>query len=145
MKRNSTFKVLTAILMVFIISACSSTGYLVFKKLTNLNRNRIETSYVDAGEFIVNINGESGNNYFKGKVYVGYNKSDKKAKKELVKNKQLPIVTGTINSYFRGKDYDFLNNANNQEQIKDELVKEINKQLETCRIPDVRFYSYLLQ
>ena len=66
-------------------------------------------------------------------------------KKKLVKEKGIAVVSEAINTYLQNQSYDYLDDVNNIDEIRSTMKDEINKQLQTCKIRDVRFYSYLLQ
>lgn len=142
---NDILKLMVLILALFTVGICGATYYLVSNNVIQIQKSQIENSYVNLGDFSVKLKDENRNRYFQGRIYVGYDKDDSKAKKELTKQKQIPIINDTINSYLRNKDYEFLNDVNNKEQIKKEMIDQINKQLQTCKITDIRFYNYLLQ
>lgn len=46
----------------------------------------VENEYMDLIEFIVNLGDEGGKRYFKGEIFIGYDKIKEKLKEELIVN-----------------------------------------------------------
>ena len=103
----------------------------------------VENAYVDLEEFTVNLADEGGKRYFKGELSVGYDKSNKKMAEEITAN--TVVVRDTIIFYFKGQKADFINNINNEQKIKDDLIAAINKQLQKGKITDIRFKNMIVQ
>ena len=103
----------------------------------------VENAYVDLEEFTVNLADEGGKRYFKGELSVGYDKSNKKMAEEITAN--TVVIRDTIIFYFKGQKADFINNINNEQKIKDDLITAINKQLQKGKITDIRFKNMIVQ
>ncbi|MGL4664326.1 MAG: flagellar basal body-associated FliL family protein, partial [Clostridium butyricum] len=103
----------------------------------------VENAYVDLEEFTVNLADEGGKRYFKGELSVGYDKSNKKMAEEITAN--TVVIRDTIIFYFKGQKADFINNINNEQKIKDDLIVAINKQLQKGKITDIRFKNMIVQ
>lgn len=128
------------------MALCIGGGYiLVSKHIITLGKAQVEMAYVNAGTFNVQLKDTDKKRYFQGKVYVGYDKDNSKYKDQLVEKKQISVASDAISTYLRNQSYDYLNDINNESEIKKGILEEVNKQLQTCRITEVRFYSYLLQ
>lgn len=120
--------------------------YFISNDYIKLNYSKeIEKKYVDLGEFKINLSDTDKKRYFSGRIYIGYDKDKRGYEDAFKKDGKLPIIQDVINSYLREKSYDYLANADNTEKIKKEMIEQINGQLDTCRIEDIRFGEYLLQ
>ena len=104
-----------------------------------------ETTYVDLGEVKVNLADDNAKKYFKGNISLGYLKSDRSSKKQLVKEKQLVVAKDAVNFYFKSKKSDYLDDAANIDKIKDELISCINSNLHNAKVTDIKFSSFTVQ
>ena len=147
MKNNSSSKAGIIIgTLIISIALFSGLGFLlVSKNIIVLNNAQVENAYIDAGTFNVQLTDTDRKRYFQGRVYVGYDKDNDDYKEKLVKEKGIAVASEAINTYLQNQSYDYLLDVNNIDEIRSALKDEINKQLQTCKIRDVRFYSYLLQ
>lgn len=153
MKKNQEESVHTSkakmifICLFFVLAFVGGCGYYLLSNnyIQLTYANQVEYKYVDLGEFKVNLKDTDKKRYFSGKIFVGYDKKNSDCEKALTKDQKLPVVDDVINSYFREKTYDYLSNSDNTEKIKKDIIEEINKQLDTCKIEDIRFSQYLLQ
>lgn len=147
MKKNSSSKAGIIIgTLIISIALFSGLGFLlVSKNIIVLNNAQVENAYIDAGTFNVQLTDTDRKRYFQGRIYVGYDKDNSDYKKKLVKEKGIAVVSEAINTYLQNQSYDYLDDVNNIDEIRSTMKDEINKQLQTCKIRDVRFYSYLLQ
>lgn len=147
MKNNSSSKAGIIIgTLIISIALFSGLGFLlVSKNIIVLNNAQVENAYIDAGTFNVQLTDTDRKRYFQGRVYVGYDKDNDDYKEKLVKEKGIAVASEAINTYLQNQSYDYLDDVSNIDEIRNTLKDEINKQLQTCKIRDVRFYSYLLQ
>ena len=147
MKNNSSSKAGIIIgTLIISIALFSGLGFLlVSKNIIVLNNAQVENAYIDAGTFNVQLTDTDRKRYFQGRVYVGYDKDNDDYKEKLVKEKGIAVASEAINTYLENQSYDYLDDVSNIDEIRNTLKDEINKQLQTCKIRDVRFYSYLLQ
>ena len=147
MKNNSSSKAGIIIgTLIISIALFSGLGFLlVSKNIIVLNNAQVENAYIDAGTFNVQLTDTDRKRYFQGRVYVGYDKDNDDYKEKLVKERGIAVASEAINTYLQNQSYDYLLDVNNIDEIRSALKDEINKQLQTCKIRDVRFYSYLLQ
>ena len=147
MKKNSSSKAGIIIgTLIISIALFSGLGFLlVSKNIIVLNNAQVENAYIDAGTFNVQLTDTDRKRYFQGRVYVGYDKDNDDYKEKLVKEKGIAVASEAINTYLQNQSYDYLDDVSNIDEIRNTLKDEINKQLQTCKIRDVRFYSYLLQ
>lgn len=144
-KKNSKIGIIIGTLIIS-ITLCAGVGYiLVSKNIISINNTQIENAYIDAGTFNIQLKDTDRKRYFQGKVYVGYDKDKKDYKDELTKNKQISVASEAINTYLSNQNYDYLNDVNNLSEIRSSMLEEVNKELQTCKVTDIRFYSYLLQ
>ena len=110
---------------------------------TVIQEKTTEITYVDIGEITANLADEGGKRYFKGQISIGYDKTDKDAETELKEKKV--VVRDSIIFYLKALKLDYINNTNNEKEIKDQLMDKINKQLTKSKIVDVRFDSIITQ
>lgn len=103
----------------------------------------VDIAYVDIGEITANLADEGGKKYFKGKISIGYDKSDKDAPTELQEKKV--VVRDAIIFYLKSLKINYINDTNNEKAIKDQLMDRVNKQLSKSKIVDVRFDSIITQ
>ncbi|AOR22938.1 flagellar basal body-associated FliL family protein [Clostridium taeniosporum] len=103
----------------------------------------IDMAYIDIGEITANLADEGGKRYFKGKISIGYDKTDKDAEVELEEKKV--VVRDSVIFYLKSLKLDYINDTNNEKAIKDEIMDKINKQLRKSKIVDVRFDSIITQ
>ena len=132
-------------LMIVLGGATFGGAYLFMKtnKTVSAQEVVVENAYVDLEEFTVNLADEGGKRYFKGELSVGYDKSNKKMAEEITAN--TVVIRDTIIFYFKGQKADFINNINNEQKIKDDLIVAINKQLQKGKITDIRFKNMIVQ
>ena len=103
----------------------------------------VEKAYVDLDEFTVNLADTDGKRYFKGELSLGYDKSNKKIAEEITNN--TVVIRDIIIFYFKGQKAEFINDINNKDKIKEDLMEAINKELQKGKITDVRFKNMLVQ
>lgn len=133
-----------SILAILVLGACVFGGVYLLKSDSLRTSGVIEKTYVDLGEIKVNLS-DNSKKFFKGNISVGYDKNDKTTKKQLEKDKQLVVAKDAANFYFKSKSYDFLNNSDNIDKIKDELITTINSNLQNAKITDVKFSNFIVQ
>ncbi len=110
---------------------------------TVVKEQSIDITYVDMGEMTANLADEGGKRYFKGQISIGYDKTDKDAETELKEKKV--VVRDSIIFYLKSLKIDYINDTNNEKEIKAQLMDRINKQLTKSKIVDVRFDSIITQ
>ena len=103
----------------------------------------IENTYIDLAEFTVNLADEGGKRYFKGEISLGYDKTKKKLLEELTGNQV--VVRDDIIFYFKSQKAEYINNVENRENMKKQLIEAINKDLTKGKITDIRFKSMIIQ
>jgi flagellar FliL protein len=102
----------------------------------------IETEHLPLGEdFIVNLAEVGTKRYIKANVTVAYNIEDEKFIEELDKN--IVVLRDATITYLKGRTEEQLKDLDG---LKNELVKELNKQLKVdSTIVDAYFQSFLIQ
>ena len=98
---------------------------------------------MDLAEFTVNLADEGGKRYFKGELSLGYDKTKTKLAEELTANQV--VVRDDIIFYFKSQKADYINNVENEEAMKKQLIEAINKDLTKGKITDIRFKSMIVQ
>lgn len=103
----------------------------------------IENTYMELKEFTVNLADEGGKRYFKGEISIGYDKTKTKLQEELT-GKEV-VIRDDIIFYFKSQKADYINNVENTETMKRQLIEAINKDLTKGKITDIRFKSMIVQ
>ena len=118
-----------------------------FKYMGVVNKNNdyesVKEIKVPLGdEIMVNLNDEGGKRYLKAKVNISYNEKDKKAAKE-IEEKVTEIKDKTI-FYLKSKTVDDFS-SDNEEELKRNLILELNKIMNEGKIIDVYFDQIITQ
>lgn len=145
-KSGKGLMIVLFILGLIVLGAASFGGvYLFMKTNKNVSAQPVikEQTYVDLEEFTVNLADEGGKRYFKGEISLGYDKDDKKLPDELANNSV--VIRDAIIFYFKGQKAEYINDINNKEKIKEELIVAINKELLKGKINDIRFKNMIVQ
>lgn len=145
-KSSKGIMIILFILGLLVLGTATFGGvYLFMKTNSNIKDQEvvIENTYLDLGEVTVNLSDEGGKRYFKGQLSVGYDKKDKKLAEELESN--LVVVKDIVIFYFKGQKADFVNSTANEEEMKKQLMENINKELVKGKINDIRFNSIIVQ
>jgi len=103
----------------------------------------IDNTYMELKEFTVNLADEGGKRYFKGEISIGYDKTKTKLAQELT-GKEV-VIRDDIIFYFKSQKADYINNVENTETMKRQLIEAINKDLTKGKITDIRFKSMIVQ
>lgn len=143
---NKMVIIVLFVLGLIVLGAASFGGMYLFMKTNSTIEKKekiVEKTYVDLGEFTVNLADPSGKRYFKGQLSVGYDSSEKDLANEL--NNNMVIVRDAVIFYLKTKEAEFINNAQNIEQIKEGIKESINKELLQGKVLDVRFNSVIVQ
>lgn len=134
------------ILGLIVLGAATFGGVYLFmktNKTVSAQQVVVEQIYVDLDEFTINLADEGGKRYFKGELSLGYDKSDKKVAEEITNN--TVVIRDAIIFYFKGQKAEFVNDINNKEKIKEDLIEAINKELQKGKITDIRFKNMIVQ
>ena len=145
-KSGKGLMVVLFLLGLVVLGAASFGGFYLFmktNKTVSAQEVVVEQTYVDLEEFTVNLADEGGKRYFKGEISIGYDKSNKKIGEEITNNNS--VIRDAVIFYFKGQKADFINDTNNKDKIKDDLMKTINKELQKGAITDVRFKNMIVQ
>lgn len=145
-KSGKGLMVVLFVLGLIVLGAATFGGVYLFmktNKTVSAQEVVIEQTYVDLDEVTINLADEGGKRYFKGQIAIGYDKSNKKIAEEIKNN--TAVINDVVNFYLKSKKADYLNDVNNEEQIKSELIESINKQLQKGKITDIRFKSMIIQ
>ena len=133
------------ILGLIVLGAASFGGVYLFMKTNNTvaAQQVIEETYVDLEEFTINLADKDGKRYFRGEISIGYDKTNKKVGEEIASN--TVVIRDAIIFYFKGKEASYVNDINNEENIKKELMEAINKELQKGKVTDLRFKNMIVQ
>lgn len=145
-KSNKGVLIILFILGLVVLGGATFGGvYLFMKTKTTVDAQEviIENTYMDLKEFTVNLADEGGKRYFKGEISIGYDKSKEKLKEELT-GKEV-VIRDDIIFYFKSQKADYVNNVENTETMKRQLIEAINKDLTKGKITDIRFKSMIIQ
>lgn len=145
-KSNKGVLVILFVLGLIVIGGATFAGGYLFLKTKNTVEAQeliVENTYIDLAEFTVNLGDEGGKRYFKGEIAIGYDKTKTKLLEELTANQV--VVRDDIIFYFKGQKAEYINNVDNREVIKRQLIEAINKDLTKGKITDIRFKSMIIQ
>ena len=145
-KSGKGLMVVLFILGLIVLGAATFGGVYLFmktNKTVSVQQVVIEQTYVDLDEFTINLADEGGKRYFKGELSLGYDKSNKKVSEEITNN--TVVIRDAIIFYFKGQKAEFVNDINNKEKIKEDLIESINKELQKGKITDIRFKNMIVQ
>ena len=133
------------ILGLIVLGAASFGGVYLFMKTNNTvaAQQVLEETYVDLEEFTINLADKDGKRYFRGEISIGYDKTNKKVGEEIASN--TVVIRDAIIFYFKGKEASYVNDINNEENIKKELMEAINKELQKGKVTDLRFKNMIVQ
>jgi flagellar FliL protein len=145
-KSNVGVLIILFILGLVVLGGATFGGVYLFMKTKNTVESQevvIENTYMDLKEFTVNLADDGGKRYFKGEISIGYDKSKERLAEEL-KGKEV-VVRDDIIFYFKSQKADYINNVENNEAMKKQLIDAINKDLTKGKITDIRFKSMIIQ
>ena len=145
-KSGKGIMVILFILGLIVLGSATFGGvYLYMKTSKTIDAKEvvIENTYKDLAEFTVNLADEGGKRYFKGEISLGYDKTKTKLLEELT-GKEV-VVRDDIIFYFKSQKAEYINNVENTEAMKKQLIEAINKDLTKGKITDIRFKSMIVQ
>ena len=145
-KSNKGVLVILFILGLIVLGAATFGGmylYMKTSKTVDAQEVVIENEYMDLAEFTVNLGDEGGKRYFKGEISLGFDKTKTKLKEELTANQV--VVRDDIIFFFKSQKAEYINNVENKEAMKKQLMDAINKDLTKGKIADIRFKSMIVQ
>jgi len=145
-KSNNGILIILFILGLIVLGGAVFGGVYLFmktNKTVSAQEAVVENAYVDLAEFTVNLADEGGKRYFKGEISLGYDKTKTKLLEELTTNQV--VVRDAVIFYLKSQKAEYINNAQNQDTVKKQLIEAINKELKNGKITDVRFKSMIIQ
>ena len=145
-KSNKGVMIILFILGLIVLGGATFGGVYLFMKTNKTVEAQevvVENTYMDLSEFTVNLADEGGKRYFKGELSLGYDKTKTKLAEELTANQV--VVRDDIIFYFKSQKADYINNVENKEDMKKQLIDAINKDLTKGKITDIRFKSMIIQ
>jgi flagellar FliL protein len=145
-KSNKGVLIILFILGLLVLGGAAFGGVYLFMKTKNTVESQpvvIEETYMELKEFTVNLADDGGKRYFKGEISIGYDKSKDKLAEEL-KGKEV-VVRDDIIFYFKSQKAEYINNVENTEAMKKQLMDAINKDLTKGKITDIRFKSMIIK
>lgn len=145
-KSNKGVLIILFILGLLVLGGAVFGGVYLFMKTKNTIDAQeviIENKYMELQEFTVNLGDEGGKRYFKGVISLGYDSTKTKLEEEL-KGKEV-VIRDDIIFYFKSQKADYINNVENADAMKKQLIDTINKDLTKGKITDIRFKSMIIQ
>ena len=145
-KSGKGLMVVLFVLGLIVLGAATFGGVYLFmktNKTVSAQQVVVEQTYVDLEELTINLADEGGKRYFKGQISIGYDKSNKKIAEEITKNDA--VIKDAVIFYFKGQKAEYVNDVNNKETMKEQLMEAINKELQKGKITDLRFKSMIVQ
>lgn len=149
-KGKVNIKVLFAILLtVFVIGAGSAFGYNKFFASDNQgplfkkeSKEEMALSSMELGDIVINLNGSMEDHFLKTRIVIEY-PEDKKVE-ELVKEKK-PHIIETVLVTLRKKTIVDVKPPQATEQLKGELIDNINNRLKDDIVKNIIFTQYIVQ
>ena len=145
-KSGKALMVVLFVLGLIVLGAATFGGVYLFmktNKTVSAQQVVIEHTYVDLEELTINLADEGGKRYFKGQISIGFDKSNKKIAEEIANNDA--VIKDAVIFYFKGQKAEYVNDVNNKETMKEQLMEAINKELQKGKITDLRFKSMIVQ
>lgn len=145
-KSNKGVLIILFVLGLVVLGGAAFGGVYLFMKTKNTVEAQeviIENTYMELKEFTVNLGDEGGKRFFKGEISIGYDKTKEKLAEEL-KGKEV-VIRDDIIFYFKSQKAEYINNVENTEVMKKQLMDAINKDLTKGKITDIRFKSMIIQ
>jgi flagellar FliL protein len=145
-KSNKGVMVILFILGLIVLGTATFGGvfmYMKYEKTVSAQEVIVENTYMDLSEFTVNLADEGGKRYFKGEISLGYDNTKTKLVEELTA-KQV-VVRDDIIFYFKSQKAEYINNVENKDAMKKQLIDAINKDLTKGKLTDIRFKSMIIQ
>lgn len=145
-KSGKGLMVVLFVLGLIVLGAATFGGVYLFmktNKTVSAQQVVVEQTYVDLEELTINLADEGGKRYFKGQISIGYDKSNKKIAEEIANNDA--VIKDAVIFYFKGQKAEYVNDVNNKETMKEQLMEAINKELQKGKITDLRFKSMIVQ
>ncbi|MBU5591069.1 flagellar basal body-associated FliL family protein [Clostridium sp. MSJ-4] len=148
-KGGNTLKIVIIILLALVLLGGGVfAGMFLFPKNNGTAQNaqasvtKVDEKTFALDEFTVNLSDENGKKYLKVKVFVGYDKKNKKLEKELEPKK--PIMRDAIVSVLRSKKSTDMT-VKGTEDLKKEILDRLNPLFNNGRITNVYFNDLLVQ
>lgn len=153
-KGGNAFKIIIIVLLVLILlgGGIFAGMFLVSKNNSNgtaANSANVENSNVSVDEntfsldeFLVNLGDDGGKKYVKVKLFIGYDKKNKKLAAELEPKK--PVLRDAVVSVLRSKKSTDLT-PKGTEDLKKEIKDRLNPLLNNGKLTNVYFYDILVQ
>ena len=135
---------LPLIIGLFIIVALSAVGgaYLYLSQNTEAKEKVVVETYADLGEIFVNLDEESGKKYVKLSATMTYDSENKELAEELTV-KAVALRDSAV-FYFKSLGVEDFN-TENEAILKEKLVEQLNINLSSGKIIDVKFGQLLIQ
>lgn len=103
---------------------------------------KVSEAYLELGEYTVNLNDDKEKHYLKTKVSIGYDKTNKKLATEATED--LIALQSTALEYLQSKKAaDF--KSENLEQVKKELIDNLNKRVTKGQFTEAYFQELIVQ
>lgn len=151
--RASQLKLMIIAAILIVVSAAVAFGVSMYAFKTVVPKEAVKgdgfgtiksetlgTTY-DAGEYITNLNTESGDRFIKVKIVFAFN--DAKVKEEL--DNKFPEIQHTINSTLRQQTPQALSEQKSMEKLSELLMKNINARLIKGNINNLYFTTFVIQ
>ncbi|MBX7397761.1 flagellar basal body-associated FliL family protein [Clostridium chauvoei] len=143
-EKTGTFKkIIIGILILAVIGLGTFAGvYFGMSKKATAGEIIIEETYCDLGEIFVNLSDDGQKRYVKLTVSIGADKSNEYLLNE-IKDKKIVLRDTTIYYFKSCKAKDFT--AENEVNLKGELVKRVNQKLKLGLVRDVYINDIIVQ
>lgn len=142
-KKKSKLPIILAAVLVVLIAGGFTTYAFLTKSFFFAPKaeKKIEEQEYSLKEFIVNLNEEKTKRYIKATVVLGY--EDTKALSKLDGNNAQ--LRDRVISIFRSKSGEYIEDVNNTDALKQEIIKGVNELLEEEIVKNIYFVDILIQ
>ena len=144
------FKIIVAGLVLFLVVMGST--YFILRSLiaplmpesqkNTASATNVTGSLMSLGEFTTSISDVSGSHFIKVELYAKITDQDKKAMDKV--NELMPVIQDKILEILSSKNVADLD-VRNRNNLKQELINEINDQLGSNLVLDIYFTSFIMQ
>lgn len=165
-KKNNSLKIILALLMV--LAASTAGWYFLFREdpsqyipakqvvdetdevgegeglpIRTMNLAGIKTETLDLGNVVVNLAGNGSQSYIRLNIILEYPQANKNLTKELSENQHL--IRDVLIAHLRSKTHSEVSAADASETLKKDLLRVINRNLQSGDVGEIFFTEFLVQ
>ncbi|WP_160670729.1 flagellar basal body-associated FliL family protein [Clostridium sp. C8-1-8] len=139
--------IIIALLVLILIGIGSFAGFYFYQKSKSATPEtkvvvKVEQTYLELGEYTVNLSDDKEKHYLKAKLSVGYDKTNKKLGTEATED--LIALQSTALEYLQSKKAEDFKSTN-LENVKKELIDNLNKRVSQGQFIEAYFQELIVQ